>query len=148
MDAHSHLVLLAVLAVYTVVLVVLVARNVRALRTHHACTDVSSPLCRTLTSLMEQQETRPNVYTALAAANFHAVHVLIFDKNGDVLFDTDGSVSAKASPPTDTQREVKAAFEAGAKTRLVHRPEGSQMAHVVGSTCKDGTTVLVEALAV
>ena len=149
MEARIHLLVLGVLVVYTVVLVVLVARNVHALRSHHACADVSTPLCKTLAALLEPKEARPSVFAALAAGRFHGVRIVAFEAGDDVLFDTHGGGSLGGAPPTEAQRELRAAaFAERPAQRLVHRTDGSRMAHTTGATCSDGTAVAVEALAV
>ena len=175
MEARVHILVLGVLAVYTTVLVLLVMRNVHSMRTQHACTDVSVPLCRTVSSILDFTDSTSNiaskhteaVFAAVRDARFHNVRVLVFDPLGDVLLDTHGFYKpGKTTPPNDMQRDVRDAFEvmsggksgrrddtnAGAAfptstTMLLHRPNGSKMAHVAGARCRDGRLVLTEATA-
>lgn len=147
MELHAHVLVLAVLAAYTALVVLLVARNVRALRTHHACTDVATPLCKTVAGLLDASKDPTPVLRALAAADFYAVRILVYDQAGSVLLDTREG-AASPHPPTESQRDARAAYDASAPTHLVHRPSGTAMAHVAGATSAGGALVLTETLAV
>lgn len=143
-----HLLVLGVLAVYTVVLFVLVARNVHALRSQHACADVSTPLCKTLAALLDKKEAHSSVFAALATGRFHGMRIVVFGKEDGVLFDTHGGGQLDGAPLTEAQRELRTAGLAeNPSQRLVHRTDGSRMAHTTGATCADGTVVVIEALA-
>ena len=150
MESRVHVLVLGVLVVYTVVLIVLVFRNTHALRTQHACADVAAPLCRTLATMLERSGSHSELFEALSAGRFHGLRVLVFDTSSNVLFDTheERATKQKGLPPTDTQKEAKAAFETGlGKPRLVHWAGGTHLAHANGATCSNGTTVVVDALA-
>ena len=150
METRIHLLVLALLVVYTVILEVIVARNVHALRSHHACADVSTPLCKTLATLLATEAARPGVFAALAAGRYHAVRIVVFDDDGGVLFDTHErpDSTARAAAPNETQRELRAAaLGESAAQRLAHRAGGSQLVHTTGSKCADGSYVVVEAMA-
>lgn len=164
MELKHHMLVLSALVVYTLVLVLLVSRNIRALRTHHACSDVSTPLCKAVASLLESGGATPAaIFRAFGEANFHAVRLLVFDEPGNVLFDSqdDGSgigaggsgagasTTVKPRPPTESQKDAKHAFDTSAPTRLVHRPSGTVMAHVCGAKVPSTNgLVLTEVLAV
>lgn len=150
MELRTHLLVLGVLAVYTAVLVLLVARNVHALRTHHACSDVSTPLARTVASLLDAEGVSPGaVMASVAGARFHAVRVLVFDPRGDVLLDTHDPETRSARPANEAQRLVRAAALGKAEApTVVHREDGTRLAHVVGVPSDSGLLVVTEALAV
>lgn len=158
MESRLHLILIGVIAVYTVVLALLVARNVHAMRSIHACSDLSGPLAHSLAIVLESKETHPLLFQSLHRARFHAVRILVFDDTGDVLFDSESPVVEKRPvPPRENQRDVRDAFEAAESTAkssaftstqlLLHRPSGSGMAHVAGARCANGTLVVTEAMA-
>lgn len=152
MEFRVHILVLGILAIYTAVLVLLVYRNMHALRTHHACSDVSTPLAKAVSSLLQsggKAEGGGALFEALGSAGFHAVRILVFDASGDrVLFDT--HEPGPPRPPSETQQDVRRALDAaGAPTAtlLLHRPTGTKLAHVAGKRCDNGMLVITEALA-
>ena len=151
MEYRVHVLVLGVLAIYTSVLVLLVFRNMHALRTHHACSDVSTPLAKAVSSLLQNSKAEDGgaLFEALGSAGFHAVRILVFDASGDrVLFDT--HEPGPPRPPSETPQDVRRALDAtGAPTAtlLLHRPTGTKLAHVAGKRCDNGMLVVTEALA-
>ena len=144
MEARMHVLVLGLMAVYTLVLLLLVSRNVHALRTHHACADVSAPLARTLAAMLDAPKQRGAAVDALRAAPLRAVRVAVFGTNGEVVLDT--HEGGEGGAPTEEQKEMLFAAER-APTRLVHRRGGSVLAHAASAKCGDGAMVVTEALA-
>ena len=102
-----HVLVLGLMAVYTLVLLLLVSRNVHALRTHHACADVSAPLARTLAAMLDAPKQRGAAVEALRAAPLRAVRVAVFGTNGEVILDT--HEGGEGGAPTEEQKEARAA---------------------------------------
>ena len=98
-----HVVVLGVLAAYTLLLLLLVARNVHALRTHHACADVSAPLARTLAAMLDAPKQREAAVEALRGAPLRAVRVAVFGADGDVVLDTHEGARGARRPRTSAR---------------------------------------------
>ena len=156
METRVHLIALMVLAVYTVALVLVVGRNMRAVRTYHACADVSHPLARAVAGLLTRSsasETSTLEATAAAfeGAHFRAVRVVVFDANGAVVLDTHDPVARRPAPPTAAQRELHAAaMEPTASTTRYIEDEASGetlLVHVASASSDRGHLVVTQARA-
>ena len=141
-----HVLVIGLLAAYTLVLILMVSRNLHALRTHHACADVSAPLARTLAAMLDDPKQRGAAVEALRATPLRAVRVAVFGPDGDVLMDTHEAGGEGGHAPTEEQHSMLVAAER-APTRLVHRSGGSMLAHAASAKCRDGAVVVTEALA-
>ena len=155
MEFRVHVVVLGVLVVYTVVMVLLVARNIHALRTHHACSDVSTPLSKAFATLLDAPDAKPeSIVRAVSSSGFSAVRIMIFDAEGSVLCDThDTAPKTQGASPNESQHDARAAIDAAPGqgstkkiSKLMHYHHGTHMTHLTGTRCKNGKLVVTEAI--
>lgn len=158
-----QVVIVGILAVYTIVLVVLLMRNVHALRAHHACSDVSAPLCRfvagvisssTATESSDSSKISEKCFDVIQDAGFHSVRILVFTRDHETVFLDTASVTSKNTTADETQRAIRDAWrsaESSASSEGVvvmsHRLDGTHLTHITGMKTESGHLVLTEARA-
>ena len=149
MELNAHILVMVVLTVYTVVLVIVMWRNQRAIRTHHACSDLSGPMARTIASMVDASKGGGELLRAIEESDFANLRVVIFDADQHVLCDTVERARKRPTPPSDTQRGIlDAALREDAESKLVHRGGQSFLVHTRGAKCaKAGLHVVTETFA-
>lgn len=145
MLSSEHAVLIAVLICYTLILVAIVVRNARSLRSHHACSDVSTPLARMIASMLDRARDPKEVLASISEVNFASLRIVVFGANGDVIVDTAGR---NGSPTHEQMRVRDAAGREGGSPSLAERGASMHLVHVASAKTKSGMTVATEAAAV
>ena len=150
MEPRSHVLVTIVLAVYTAVLIAVMWRNQRAIRSHHACTDMSGPLATTIAGMLDASKGGGSeLLRAIEESDFTNLRVVIFDTNRHVLCDTVDRGRKRPTPPNETQRGIlDAALVETAESKLVHRDGQTFLVHVRGAKCvNNGFHVVTETFA-
>ena len=138
--------LLLLLAVYTIVVLLIFVKNIREMRSNHACADISPTITSILSAAVRahpnntQAAVQSLLKTLRTVDNNRALSLYIFEKDGAILHDS------SSEPEIEKQKHVWSIIQkqTSPTSLLMHAANGTYICHLAFETLDDGTVICVE----